>query len=102
MMTYLPSPKIFQKKPMTTLIHSTERYRFWARHAIAILMLMIVSAGYTQDKATRSARQPVLVDAIVAVVNTDVITMKELNDRIQIIEQRVRRQNMQVPPRDLL
>ena len=47
-------------------------------------------------------RQPVLVDAIVAVVNTDVITMKELNDRIQIIEQRMRRQNMQVPPRDLL
>jgi peptidyl-prolyl cis-trans isomerase SurA len=36
------------------------------------------------------------------VVNTDVITMKELNDRVQIIEQRMRRQNMQVPPRDLL
>jgi peptidyl-prolyl cis-trans isomerase SurA len=65
-------------------------------------MLMIVSAGYAQDKAARSARQPVLVDAIVAVVNTDVITMKELNDRVQIIEQRMRRQNMQVPPRDLL
>jgi peptidyl-prolyl cis-trans isomerase SurA len=44
----------------------------------------------------------VLVDAIVAVVNTDVITMKELNDRMQIIEQRMRRQNMQVPPRDIL
>jgi len=102
MMTYLPSPKIFRQKPMITLIHSTERYRLWARSAIAILMLMIASGGHTQDKATRSARQPVLVDAIVAVVNTDVITMKELNDRIQIIEQRMRRQNMQVPPRDLL
>jgi len=87
---------------MTILIHSTARYRLWTRHFIAILMLMIVSAGHTQDKAVRSARQPVLVDAIVAVVNTDVITMKELNDRIQIIEQRMRRQNMQVPPRDLL
>jgi peptidyl-prolyl cis-trans isomerase SurA len=63
---------------------------------------MIVSVGHAQDKAARSARQPVLVDAIVAVVNTDVITMKELNDRVQIIEQRMRRQNMQVPPRDLL
>ena len=102
MMTYLPSLKIFQQKPMTILIHSTARYRLWTRHFIAILMLMIVSAGHTQDKAVRSARQPVLVDAIVAVVNTDVITMKELNDRIQIIEQRMRRQNMQVPPRDLL
>jgi len=87
---------------MTTLIHSTERYHLWTRHFVAVLMLMIVSAGYAQDKAARSARQPVLVDAIVAVVNTDVITMKELNDRVQIIEQRMRRQNMQVPPRDLL
>jgi peptidyl-prolyl cis-trans isomerase SurA len=87
---------------MTTLIHSTERYRLWTRHLVAVLMLMIVSVGHAQDKAARSARQPVLVDAIVAVVNTDVITMKELNDRVQIIEQRMRRQNMQVPPRDLL
>ena len=102
MMTHFSSPKIFQQKPMTTLIYSTERYRLWNRHLIAVLMLLIVSTGYAQDKATRSARQPVLVDAIVAVVNTDVITMKELNDRIQIIEQRMRRQNMQVPPRDLL
>ena len=102
MMTHVSSPKIFQQKPMTTLIHSTEHYRLWTRHFVAVLMLMIVSAGYAQDKAARSARQPVLVDAIVAVVNTDVITMKELNDRVQIIEQRMRRQNMQVPPRDLL
>jgi peptidyl-prolyl cis-trans isomerase SurA len=87
---------------MTILIHSTERYHLWTRHFVAVLVLMIVSAGYAQDKAARSARQPVLVDAIVAVVNTDVITMKELNDRVQIIEQRMRRQNMQVPPRDLL
>ncbi|NDC10755.1 MAG: hypothetical protein EBZ75_15735, partial [Oxalobacteraceae bacterium] len=87
---------------MTTLIHSTERYQQRSRHLIAALMLMIVSAAHAQDKAARSARQPVLVDAIVAVVNTDVITMKELNDRIQITEQRMRRQNMQVPPRDLL
>ena len=102
MITHVSSPKIFQQKPMTTLIHSTERYRLWTRHFVAVLMLMAVSIGHTQDKAARSARQPVLVDAIVAVVNTDVITMKELNDRIQIIEQRMRRQNMQVPPRDLL
>ena len=102
MMTHVPSPTIFQQKPMTTLIHSSSRYRLWTRHLITVLMLMIVSAGHAQDKATRSARQPVLVDAIIAVVNTDVITMKELNDRTQIIEQRLRRQNMQVPPRDLL
>jgi peptidyl-prolyl cis-trans isomerase SurA len=102
MMTHVSSPKIFQQKTMTTLINSTERYRLWTRHLVAVLMLVIVPVGHTQDKAARSARQPVLVDAIVAVVNTDVITMKELNDRVQIIEQRMRRQNMQIPPRDLL
>ncbi|MEK0434940.1 MAG: hypothetical protein RL369_989, partial [Pseudomonadota bacterium] len=60
------------------------------------------SSAHGQDKSARSSRQPVLVDAIVAVVNTDVITMKELNDRLQIIEQRMRRQNMQIPRRDIL
>jgi peptidyl-prolyl cis-trans isomerase SurA len=44
----------------------------------------------------------VLVDAIVAVVNSDVITMKELGERLQLVEQRMKRQNMQPPPRDLL
>jgi peptidyl-prolyl cis-trans isomerase SurA len=66
------------------------------------LISVLLSTAHGQDKSPKAARQPVLVDAIVAVVNTDVITMKELNDRMQIIEQRMRRQNMQVPPRDVL
>jgi peptidyl-prolyl cis-trans isomerase SurA len=55
---------------------------------------------WAQDKA--SARQPVLIDAIVAVVNTEVVTLKELNDRMALIEQRMKRQNMQMPPRNVL
>ena len=58
------------------------------------------SVAFAQDK--NAAKQPVLVDAIVAVVNTDVITLKELNDRMALIEQRMKRQNMQMPPRDVL
>lgn len=54
-----------------------------------------------QDK-TASSRQPELVDTIVAVVNTDVITLKELNERIKSVEQRMSRQKMQLPPRELL
>ncbi|MFN5233045.1 MAG: SurA N-terminal domain-containing protein, partial [Burkholderiaceae bacterium] len=54
-----------------------------------------------QDKSA-SSRQPELVDTIVAVVNTDVITLKELNERIKSIEQRMSRQKMQLPPRELL
>ena len=46
--------------------------------------------------------QPVIVDSIAAVVNNDVITMGELNTRIQLIEQRLKQQNITLPPRDIL
>jgi peptidyl-prolyl cis-trans isomerase SurA len=47
-------------------------------------------------------RQPVLVDAIIAVVNSDVITMRELDERVRLIEQRMQRQKVQLPTRDIL
>jgi len=87
---------------MFTTITSIKPSSSWVRLFITALMSVFLSTAYGQDKSPKSVRQPVLVDAIVAVVNTDVITMKELNDRMQIIEQRMRRQNMQVPPRDIL
>lgn len=87
---------------MFTTITSIKPSSSWVRLLITALMSVFLSTAYGQDKSPKSVRQPVLVDAIVAVVNTDVITMKELNDRMQIIEQRMRRQNMQVPPRDVL
>lgn len=62
---------------------------------------LLLPSAHAQDKAAKP-RQPVLVDAIVAVVNTDVITMKELEERIRLVEQRMKRQNMQLPPRELL
>ena len=62
--------------------------------------LLVTSSAYAQEKNT--GKQPVLVDAIVAVVNTDVITFKELDDRIRLVEQRLKRQNTQMPPRDVL
>lgn len=63
--------------------------------------LLSASALQAQERGGK-ARQPVLVDAIVAVVNTDVITLNELEERVRLVEQRMKRQNMQVPPRDLL
>ncbi len=70
---------------------------------LPIVLSLLLAAGTTlaQDKAAGN-RQPVLVDAIVAVVNTDVITLKELEERLRLVEQRMRRQNIQVPPRELL
>lgn len=66
----------------------------------SLLLALSASLATAQDKS--KSKQPVLVDAIVAVVNTDVITLKELDDRLRLIEQRMKRQNMQIPPRDVL
>ena len=72
-----------------------------SRAAIAAAFVTCVPViAHAQDKA--AAKQPVLVDAIVAVVNTEVVTLKELNDRMALIEQRMKRQNMQMPPREVL
>ncbi len=71
---------------------------------LAVAATCVPFAANAQDKGagTGTGKQPVLVDAIVAVVNTDVITLKELNDRMALIEQRMKRQNMQMPPREVL
>lgn len=73
----------------------------WAATSLLALGLLATPALHAEDKAGQS-RQPVLVDAIAAVVNTDVITMRELAERVAMVEQRMKRQNMQLPPHDLL
>ncbi len=69
--------------------------------ALAASNAMAQAQVQTQAKAS-AQRQPVLVDAIVAVVNSDVITMKELDERVNMIEQRMQRQKAQLPTRDIL
>lgn len=66
--------------------------------ALCALAMMNASAQTT----TAKARQPVLVDAIVAVVNSEVITMKELNERLRLVEQRMQQQKVAVPEREIL
>ena len=65
---------------------------------------LLTVPAHSQEKAPKGPKtsQPVLVDAIIAVVNSDVITLKELDERMRLVEQRMKRQNMQPPPRDLL
>jgi peptidyl-prolyl cis-trans isomerase SurA len=67
---------------------------------LLVAALLLSSSSFAQDKS--AGKQPVLVDAIVAVVNTDVITLKELDDRVRLVEQRLKRQNTQMPPREVL
>jgi len=87
---------------MTMFIRTPKTLLSCCRYLAPVVILLAAAAAQSQGKSARTARQPVLVDAIVAVVNTDVITMKELNNRIQIVEQRMRRQNMQLPQREIL
>ena len=56
----------------------------------------------TSAAAAPRTAQPVTVDFIAAVVNNDVITMGELNTRLQLIEQRLKQQNITLPPREIL
>ncbi len=42
------------------------------------------------------------LDRIVAVVNTDVITANELSSRMRSVELQLRRQNIEIPPQDVL
>jgi len=61
--------------------------------------------AFAQEKAQPkavNARQPVLVDAIVVVVNNDVITLRELEERMQLVERRMKGQKIEMPPRSVL
>ncbi len=64
-------------------------------------VFLCTAPSLAADKAAAS-RQPVLVDVIVAVVNNEVITQKELNDRVQLIERRLKAQNVAMPAPEVL
>lgn len=68
---------------------------------LSLALLVLTSPSSADTKAT-SPRQPVLIDAIAVVVNTDVITLKEIEERLRLVEQRLKRQNIQLPPREVL
>ena len=68
---------------------------------LAAVLFFTAPLACAQGKSS-AARQPVLLDAIIAVVNTEVITLKELEDRLQLIERRMKSQNMQMPSREVL
>ena len=66
---------------------------------LSACLLTTTSIAQAQEKAKQ---QPVLVDTIIAVVNSEVITLKELEDRLKLIERRMQREKMQMPSRDVL
>ena len=75
--------------------------RLGTRALLSLLLLTLNGPSFAETKPA-SARQPVLIDAIAVVVNTEVITLKEIEERLRLVEQRLKRQNIQLPAREVL
>ena len=56
------------------------------------------AATASTPAAAAASREPILVDRVVAVVNSEAITARELEIRTRSIEKRLRGQNVQLPP----
>lgn len=98
---------------MTTLIFRTFEHTMRSANAlfqpskIAIILLAATlgagaSSALAQTEAPAKKAAPQLVDSIVAVVNNEVITRQELNDRLRSVEMRMRQQGTAMPARALL
>ena len=59
-------------------------------------------AGSGSGSASTSAPEGQEVDRVVAIVNNDVVTQRELDQRVGLIERRLQQQNAPVPPLDQL
>ncbi len=57
------------------------------------------AAKLAAPAATQNASQPQLVDAIIAVVNNEVITLQELEQRLRTVEARAVKKGINLPPR---
>lgn len=70
------------------------------RQILFIATLFISCSAFAQEKSTASSNQPptVPVNGIAIVVNDDVITKHEIQERTQMIEQRLRAQGVALPP----
>lgn len=72
------------------------------RFLCAMVCLGLMSAAVAQPvkaKAAKSGMEPELVDAIVAVVNTDVITQADLNARMNMVIRNLKAKAGTTPPR---
>ncbi|HWT72918.1 MAG TPA: peptidylprolyl isomerase [Oxalicibacterium sp.] len=70
-----------------------------ARNAAVLLGLFLCMLQGAQAQTPRPAEKPQLVDAILVVVNNDVITRREFLERLKSIEERLQKQGGAMPPR---
>ena len=76
--------------------------RFLISKALALLAIAALMLGAGGAWAQKAPGSVVLVDRIVAVVNSEVITSGELAERVKVITQQLRQQGTSLPPAELL
>jgi peptidyl-prolyl cis-trans isomerase SurA len=64
----------------------------------SVLMLAFVAG----TAAAQPAQRPQLIDRIVAIVNSEVITQRDLTDRMTLVSAELQRQRVNAPPQDVL
>lgn len=67
---------------------------------ILSVVLLAINAAFAASAST--APKPVLIDSIVAVVNDDVITRYELDDRLQTVKEQLKKQGTALPDAEIL
>jgi len=70
--------------------------------SFGIIALIPVVAAAQQAAAPTSATPPVVLDRVVAIVNDEAITRRELDDTIKNVAAQLQRQNAPLPPHDVL
>jgi peptidyl-prolyl cis-trans isomerase SurA len=69
---------------------------------VAVAAFLPMSSASAQALAAGGATSGQTADAVVAIVNNDVITQRELDERVGLITRRLEQQNAPVPPLDQL
>jgi len=69
------------------------------RQAFIVLLALLLPLTAA---AQSGSRRTIDADRIVAVVNSEAITLYELRSRLAMVERQLRSQNVQLPPRDVL
>lgn len=77
-------------------------YRCIAKHATTRALLPLLAMLALATSAHAAAPAPVELNRIIAVVNSEAITLKELELRMATVERQLRGQNVQLPPRQVL
>jgi peptidyl-prolyl cis-trans isomerase SurA len=69
---------------------------------IRIFLIALLALSPMFATAQGAKPNPIDADRIVAVVNSEAITLHDLRTRMTIVEQQLRRENMELPPPDIL